>query len=198
MGYREDFASRLRDYRIESGATQLEIARSIGVDKSTYAHYETGRRTPDIERLMKIAEFLKLNDELLGVKPWMCVSTSDEKKFYRFPVIDYLKNESGFDISRVYPLKQKVVYSIHEALSGDNRVSSAFLFGSSITNKCHRESDIDLAIKIRPDVDISSAKNEVSEIVQEICDWNADILWRDSLTEKDRVLREILKGVKIA
>lgn len=198
MESREEFAARLRNYRIEFGATQLDMAIELGIDKSTYAHYETGRRTPDIERLIKIAKFFNLNDDLLGVKSGAVISPRNEKKFYRFPVVVKSKEQIDFDIARVYPLKQKEVYQIHEVLSGDKRVASAFLFGSSITNKCHRESDIDIAIKIKPERDIKTAKDEVSEIVQEICDWKADILWRDRLTEADRVLGDILKGVKIA
>ena len=198
MESREEFAARLRGYRIELGATQFDMAMELGIDKSTYAHYETGRRTPDIERLIKIAKIFNLNDELLGVKPVATISPINEEKFYRFPIVVKSKKQIDFDIARVYPLKQKEVYQIHEALSYDKRVLSAFLFGSSITSACHSGSDIDLAIKIKPETDVETAKDEVSEIVQEICDWNADILWRDRLTENDRVLGDILKGVKIA
>lgn len=198
MDSREEFAARLRNYRIEFGATQLDMAMELGIDKSTYAHYETGRRTPDIERLIKIAKFFNLNDDLLGVKSWSAISPNREKKYYRFPIV--IKNDENmdFDIARVYPLKQKEVYQIHKALSGDDRVASAFLFGSSITKACHSGSDTDLAIKIKPEIDVETAKYEVSEMVQEICNWNADILWRDRLTDADRVLSDILKGVKIA
>lgn len=198
MESREEFAARLRDYRIEFGATQLDMAMELGIDKSTYAHYETGRRTPDIERLIKIAKFFNLNDDLLGVKSETTILPSHEKKYYRFPIVVSQKDRIDFDISRVYPLQQKKVFEIHNALVSDSRVGSAFLFGSSITSACHSESDIDLAIKIKPETDVETAKDEVSEIVQEICDWKADILWRDRLTETDRVLGEILKGVKIA
>lgn len=119
------------------------------------------------------------------------------KGYYRFPIVINYASEIDFDIARVYPLKQNTVYQIHNALCNDIRVASVFLFGSSITNACHRDSDIDIAIKINPDFDENIVKDEISEIVQEICDWKADILWRDRLISTDRVLADILKGVKI-
>ena len=46
-----EFHERLRERRQEQGLTQLEVATKIGVAPTTYAHYESGRRTPDIKRL---------------------------------------------------------------------------------------------------------------------------------------------------
>lgn len=211
MDYRTEFGNRLKCLREKENKTQQDIANILGVDKSTYAHYESGRRTPDVEALARLAKYYQLVDELLGVNKQILGQSMDscEKakhiKYYKFPIIlpssedKYSINESfSFDVARIYPTKQRLVMKIHNYLCSDKRVGSAFLFGSSVTNMCNRDSDTDIAIKLVGGIDIDSAKEEISEKVQEICDWNADILWRDRLDRTDRVLGDILRGVKIA
>ena len=41
-----DFYELIKRLRIEKGVTQQEISKVLQVDQSTYAHYESGRRTP--------------------------------------------------------------------------------------------------------------------------------------------------------
>ena len=48
---------KLKHYRSLAGKTQQETADYLGIDKSTYAHYESGRRRPNAKDLMKIAKF---------------------------------------------------------------------------------------------------------------------------------------------
>ena len=40
-------------------------------------------------------------------------------------------------------------------------------------------------------------KNEISEKIQELTDWNADIIWYDRIDKSDRIYKNILKGVQI-
>lgn len=58
----------IKKLRIDNGYTQQDVAEKLGVDKSTYAHYEAARRTPDIRKLRLLAELYGLQDELLGAK----------------------------------------------------------------------------------------------------------------------------------
>ena len=51
---------RLRTARQQKGLTQKQVAEVIGVDKSTYAHYESGRRTPDAKTWVALCEFLEI------------------------------------------------------------------------------------------------------------------------------------------
>lgn len=41
--------------------TQLEVADAVGVDRSTYAMYESGRRNPPVATAQRIATFLKFD-----------------------------------------------------------------------------------------------------------------------------------------
>lgn len=63
-----DFADRLKAARRASGMTQKEVAEKIGVAKSTYSLYESGKRTPLVEGVKLIAKTLGVTaDELLGL-----------------------------------------------------------------------------------------------------------------------------------
>ena len=55
--------------RNELNLTQYDVAKKIGVDRSTVAKWETGQSFPRAELLPKLASILNCTiDELLGVK----------------------------------------------------------------------------------------------------------------------------------
>lgn len=78
------FQDRLRAARLGSGLTQYEVAEALGVDKTTYSGYETGRRQPDVPKLRRLAALLGVSgDELLEIGPRAVNSgsaTPDEMK----------------------------------------------------------------------------------------------------------------------
>lgn len=47
--------------RVERGLTQQQLADELEIPQSTYASYETGRRTPKCEEAIKIAARLELD-----------------------------------------------------------------------------------------------------------------------------------------
>ena len=54
--------------RTEKGITQEEIANYLGFSRPTYTAYESGRRKPDQDTLVKIARYLNVSaDYLLGL-----------------------------------------------------------------------------------------------------------------------------------
>ena len=60
-------AERLLKLRLQKKVTQLEVARQIGVHKSSISAYEVGRRTPTSDQLCKLADFYNTTtDYLLG------------------------------------------------------------------------------------------------------------------------------------
>ena len=114
--------------------------------------------------------------------------------YYIFPV---LTPKDGIHMEYIYPTKQKLVAKLHDILSPLNEITSVVLFGSSITMKCTYDSDTDLAVRLNDNFNTHNTRNRVSEIIQETCDWKADILWYDSLSTDDRIYRDICKGVQI-
>ncbi len=62
-----DFSIILRALREEHGMTQRELADRLGVAAGTIAMYETGKREPDFERCIEIADLFHVDlDYLLG------------------------------------------------------------------------------------------------------------------------------------
>lgn len=58
---------RLKELRLEHKLTQEEASKIANVSRSSYTHYETGRRTPDIDTLLKFAKYYNVTiDYLLG------------------------------------------------------------------------------------------------------------------------------------
>lgn len=60
------FAQRLKELRKRTPSlTQLDMAKKLGIAKTTYASYEQGKRTPDIETQNKIADFFDVSLDYL-------------------------------------------------------------------------------------------------------------------------------------
>lgn len=60
-------ARRMREVRDRIGASQEDLANFLNVDRAAISQYESSKRTPDAEKLSKIADFYKTTtDYLLG------------------------------------------------------------------------------------------------------------------------------------
>ena len=59
------FPEQLRKARLERGYTQQQVADSMGITKSTYCGYETGKRQPDVAKIKQIASFLQTSPDIL-------------------------------------------------------------------------------------------------------------------------------------
>ena len=58
---------RMRDLREDNDLKQWQLAKMLKIDRSTYAHYERGRTQPDLEMIMKLANYYSVSvDYLLG------------------------------------------------------------------------------------------------------------------------------------
>lgn len=58
---------KLRELRKRCGITMKELGAEIGVAESTISQYETGKRQPDYETLLRIGEYFGVSvDYLLG------------------------------------------------------------------------------------------------------------------------------------
>lgn len=55
------FAEKLRLLRKSHNYNQIDIAEAIGIARQTYSNYETGKRTPDADLAVKIAEFYHIS-----------------------------------------------------------------------------------------------------------------------------------------
>ena len=63
------FHEILKEARINAGLTQSQLAKKIGVAKSTYCNWEQGTREPNVLKLKAIAKALGVtSDYLLGME----------------------------------------------------------------------------------------------------------------------------------
>lgn len=56
---------KLRELRKKCGITMKELGLEIGVAESTISQYETGKRQPDYETLLKLGEFFGVSVDYL-------------------------------------------------------------------------------------------------------------------------------------
>ena len=61
MDRRTAVAKKLRILRENSNFSQADIAAMLGMDRSTYAYYETGKTTPDIETLIRLSKIFHVD-----------------------------------------------------------------------------------------------------------------------------------------
>lgn len=59
------FKDRLKEARLSNNLTQADVAKMIGVAKSTYTGYELGNSEPDSERISKLLSVLKVDANFL-------------------------------------------------------------------------------------------------------------------------------------
>ena len=65
----EHFNENLKEARLKSGLSQKDLSKNIGVAKSTYSLYESGKREPNVDTIKKIASALNVSaDMLLGLE----------------------------------------------------------------------------------------------------------------------------------
>lgn len=69
--------------RTSAGLTQVEMAKKLGISRSTIGMYETGAREPDFEILEKIADFFNVDiDYLLGRTDKTTILPETAGKYY--------------------------------------------------------------------------------------------------------------------
>jgi putative transcriptional regulator len=61
----EEIFNRIRDYRMEHGLTQDELAKAVGVSRQSIISIERGRYTPSLALALRIAQYFQCStDEL--------------------------------------------------------------------------------------------------------------------------------------
>lgn len=70
--------NRIRELRQAKKITMKELGRELGVAESTISQYETGKRQPDNETLLRLGEFFgETVGYILGVEEKPAVSIND-------------------------------------------------------------------------------------------------------------------------
>lgn len=154
-----------------------------------------------IKTIENIAKALNLSIEgLLNIlnNKNMVLSNSwveNKDKIYYFPKVI---NNDNYPVNRIHPLKQKVINDIYLYIDNLESIEEVILFGSSVNIRCTKKSDIDIAIKLKENFFKKEVQNELSEKIQDLTNYNSDIIWLNSLDKSSRLYHNInTKGVKI-
>lgn len=99
------------------------------------------------------------------------------------------------DTSMVNAIKQKEIEKVIQIAKNTGVVRRLIIFGSSVTEDCHEESDVDICLDISCETSDKRLHRPMYEF-NEACDFNCDILFYHKLGEK--LKKEIdSKGVEV-
>lgn len=154
-----------------------------------------------IKTIENIAKALNLTIEallhILNNQNIVLSNSWDENKdkVYYFPKV---VNNDNYPCNRIHPLKQKVINEIYLYIANLDYIDELIIFGSSVNISCTKKSDIDIAIKLKDNFFKREVQNELSEKIQELTNYNSDIIWLNTLDKSSRLYHNInTKGVKI-
>ena len=107
-------ANNLRRLRTENNYTQEQISEKLNISRQAYSNYETGKRIPDIDMLIRIADIYEVTLEQLLTQT--CTSTGilneTSGPYYTGKVFE------NADI--IYLTKEEVDLLIHYRNAGDD------------------------------------------------------------------------------
>ena len=78
--------ARIRDARKKIGLRQEELGARVGLSRATVSEWESGRRTPDISVMEKLAAALEID-------PWYLMGFSDDPSLNDIDVSDVTEEE---------------------------------------------------------------------------------------------------------
>ena len=104
----------IRHYRKKKGLTMKELAALVGVTESTISLYETGKREPNFETLLKLGEILDCtSDELLRGPKELPSGVSDIMNLIdEYPVLERLLYAGGKALQVNEPLVMAVIQAL--------------------------------------------------------------------------------------
>lgn len=75
---------RLKEIRQKQNLTQKDVAEMLGISRSSYTNYETGKREPDLTTLSKMSDIFHVSTDYLLGKSNDDAEIERESIFYRF------------------------------------------------------------------------------------------------------------------
>lgn len=194
----------LKKYLQEKKISIYKLSEMSNVPYTTLNELINGKksiRDCKIKTVESIAESLNFSIETLLAmlnKKNVMLSDSWEKnkeKIFYFPII---VNNDNYDCARIHPLMQKKVNEIYNQIRESSIIEKAIIFGSSVNIRCNKKSDLDIAIKLKEADFNRENQNQISEEIQNITDYNSDIVWLNKIDVESQLYRNISsKGVVI-
>ena len=143
-----DFGDKLKQYRLNEGLSQEQLAEKIGVSRQAITKWETKRGLPDVENMIILAEIFKITlDELVleEVK-----KQEKETGLFESETVYDIDSQKHFDINlggaRKITLKTGSDEKIHIKLSSESLSDIASLYKIKLDEK-RGKLDVDLVNK---------------------------------------------------
>lgn len=143
-----DFGDKLKQYRLNEGLSQEQLAEKIGVSRQAITKWETKRGLPDVENMIILAEIFKITlDELVleEVK-----KQEKETDLFESETVYDIDSQKHFDINlggaRKITLKTGSDEKIHIKLSSESLSDIASLYKIKLDEK-RGKLDVDLVNK---------------------------------------------------
>lgn len=112
------FSDSIKKARLKSGYSQKDVANAVGVAKSTYSLYESGKREPNVDTIKKIASFLNTSgDILLGIED---SDITTEKQNNDIKLLDLYRQLNGEGQQRVIDYTEDLVSSSRYSEKNDH------------------------------------------------------------------------------
>jgi len=195
----------LKEILKEKGISMYQVSKGSGVPYTTLNELANGKKKLgdcNIKTIAAIASYLNMSIDqlyldLLAEKKPVVVSQSWQEKRYKSYTFPLICPSANYDARKIHPLKQRIVKKLSDVLLKDERIELVVLFGGSTTIRCNKASDIDLAIKLKAAFCDPSVKNELSEEIQKLLNWNADIIWMEKIQKDSKLEKNIERGLRI-
>lgn len=85
----------LRRLRDEHNYTQFQISKKLNISRQAYSNYETGKRVPDIETLLRLTDIYGISLEDLIARPFTGMSHISASREQKGPYSPGLVIKSG-------------------------------------------------------------------------------------------------------
>lgn len=85
--------------RMQKNETQVALAKTLGISQSAYRRYEVGEAEPDIDKLIKIADFYNVSiDYLVGRDGGTGLGYLSENETKMMEIFRQLKTSAQFKV----------------------------------------------------------------------------------------------------
>ncbi len=192
----------LKDIIKSRNLSVYRLAKETNLPYTTVNEIVLGKKNVEncsLATIMPILNYLDIDiDELISSKKKKIelASTWEEKKDKKF-IFPIITKDTPYEAKYIHPLMQREVKKVYDTISKEKCVEKLILFGSSINIRCNYQSDLDFAVKLKDDCFTIENKNMISELIQEITEYNADVIWLNSLEKGTLLETNIKKGIVI-
>lgn len=141
----------IRGLREEKQLPLRTVAAYLDIDQAILSKIERGLRKANREQVVKLAAYFKVKETDLLVA-WLSDKLVDEaaRENVALKAIHVAEERLAYSL-RPKIVLDELINKISEILNKDGRVSTAWLFGSIVTNEAGSNSDIDLMVELNND-----------------------------------------------